>query len=63
VKLPDGFYAIGDFEKERLRIRYIAAPGSLPNQSADELQTICNPVLGLFSIKMRTFTGGNIVFD
>ncbi len=63
MKLSDSFYPIGNFEKKRLRIRYITTPGSLTNQSADQLQTIRNPVLGLFSIKMRTFTSGNIGFD
>ena len=63
MKLSDRFYTVGNFEKKRPRIRYIATPGPLTNQSADELETICNPVLGLFSIKMRTFTSGNICFD
>ena len=63
MKLSDRFYTVGNFEKKRPRIRYITTPGSLTNQSADELETICNTMLGLFSIKMRTFTIGNICFD
>jgi hypothetical protein len=63
VKLSDRFYTVGNFEKKRPRVGYIATPGPLTNQSADELQTICNPVLGLFSIKMRTLTGRSICFD
>ena len=63
MKLPDRFYTVGNFEKKRLWVRYISTPGSLPNESADELQTICNPMLRLFSIKMRTLIDGNICFD
>ena len=60
MKFSDRFYAIGNFEKKRLRIRYVSIPGSLPNQGADELQTICNSMLSFFLVEVRTFTGGNV---
>jgi len=37
VKFSDRIYAVGNFQKKRLRIRYMADPCSLANQSADHL--------------------------
>jgi hypothetical protein len=63
MKFSDRIYAIGNFKKKRLRIRYITAPCSLANQSADHLQTICNPMLGFFPVSLEAFRRGSIRFD
>ncbi len=55
MEFSDRFYAIGNFEKKRSGIRYVPRPCSLANQPADDLQTICDPMIGFFLESLEIF--------
>jgi hypothetical protein len=47
MQLADSVYAVRDLHQEYFQISYDAVFGSLPNKRTDDLQTVCNPVIGL----------------
>lgn len=54
MEFSNRFYAISDFQKERLRILYIRRSRALANESANQLQTICDPMIGFLSISLKS---------
>ena len=62
MKFSDGFYAISNLRKKRLRVRYMPDPCSLTDKITDYLQTICDPMVGFFSVGVGAIHRGNGAF-
>jgi len=63
MKLSDGVYAVRDLHQESMWISYCSAPGPLSNQGADDLQTVCYPMIGFSSVIMTSLSSINARFD
>ena len=63
MKLSDGVYAVGDLHQKSMRVSYGSALGPLSNKGADDLQTVCNPVIGFSSVILTNTLSINVHFD
>lgn len=50
MELSNRVYPVCDLRQKRLWISYRSVFGPLPNKSTDDLQTICDPVIGFSSV-------------